>query len=346
MSMLESKEKKEIISDSEAAALFLLEETMGYAYPSAIRAVTLLGVADYLVNGPKTINELAHATKADEQRLHRVLRLLASRGIFHEKENGQYELTNAAEYLRTDAPVSLRSAVLMLTDETFWRPSGEIAQGVRGIPPFKQIFGTTFWEYWIEKGPSSEDFHSGMSSMSQIENEFLVRSYDFPEGSTVVDIAGGFGGLLLKILQKNPTLRGILFDRPQVLERHRLGELGDDTRWELQSGDFFKSCPSGDLYVIKYIMHDWPDEQATRILRSCREAMAPGGRVLIMDPVIPPGNIPHAGKLLDLLVMTIFDGGRERTEKELRQLLAGADLKLNRVIDTGSYVSIVEAVAI
>lgn len=116
-------------------------------------------------------------------------------------------------------------------------------------------------------------------------------------------------------------------------------------RWDLVSGDFFKSCPRGDSYLLKYIMHDWPDEQSTLILKNCREAMAPGGKVLIMDPVIPPENIPHSGKLMDILCMGIYEGGRERTKEELRQLLAGAGLKMNRVIDTGSYISIIEAVA-
>ncbi|OOC58796.1 methyltransferase [Paenibacillus ihbetae] len=342
--MLET-EKDVVVSESEAAALFLMERTVEYAYSAALRAVALFRVADHLVDGPKSVAELAEATKSDELRLYRILRLLASRGVFRENESGQYELTAAAEFLRTDVPLSLRAGVLMLTDETFWRPSGEIDWGVRGTPPFKRIYGMPFFDYWAQKGASADDFHVGMASMSEIENEFLARSYDFPEGATVIDVAGGFGRLLLRILQRNPTLHGILFDRPHVLPRNQLGELGDDKHWELVSGDFFESVPRGDVYVLKYILHDWPDEQATRILRSCREAMAPGGRVLVMDPVIPSGNTPHTGKYLDLLCMAIYEGGRERREEEFRRLLAGADLRLNRVIDTGCYISIVEAVA-
>lgn len=338
--------KKPIISKNEEAALFLLDQTIGYIYSAALRAVALLGVADYLIDGPKTITELAQATGADEQRLYRAFRLLASRGIFHENEKESFELTAAAEFLRTDIPLSLKDGVLMLTDETFWRSSGEIVHGICGTSPFKKIFGTPFFEYWDQKGELSNDFHVGMSSMSKIENEFLARNYDFPDGATVVDVAGGFGGLLLQILKRNPTLHGILFDRPQILSRNILRNLGADNRWELVSGDFFQSCPSGDIYVLKYILHDWPDEQATRILQSCREAMSPGGRVLVMDPIIPSGNTPHTGKMLDLLCMAIYEGGRERTEEELRQLLTGADLKLNRIIDTGCYISIIEAVAI
>lgn len=343
--MLEYKKDTVAVPENDEAGLYLLELSMEYAYSAALRAVALLGVADHLVDGARTITELAEAIGADELRLYRVMRLNASRGVFREIENRSFELTPAADFLRKDAPLSLRSGVLMITDETIWRPSGEIVSGVVGDPPFKKIFGMPFFDYWAEKGASADDFHVGMSSQSDIENEFLVRSYEFPEGATVVDIAGGLGGLLLRILRRNPTLHGILFDRPDVLSRHRLGELGADDRWELISGDFFESVPRADVYVLKSIMHDWPDEQATLILRNIRKAMAPGGRVLVMDPVIPPGNTPHASKLLDLIVMAVYEGGRERTEEELRQLFAGAGLRLTRVINTGSYVSIAEAVA-
>lgn len=342
---MDKHNKNVVISESEAAALFLLEQSMDYTYPAALRAAALLGVADHLAEGPRTVAELAQATGSDELKLYRLLRLLASRGVFHEDESGRFELTAAAEFLRTDIPQSLRSAVLMLTDDTLVRPMGDIVSAVRGIPPFKKIYGKTFFEHWAEQGARSEDFHVGMSSMSEVENEFVVRSYDFPDGATIVDVAGGFGSLLLKVLRKNPTLRGILFDRPYVLERNRLGELGADNRWETAAGDFFESVPRGDVYTLKYIMQDWPDEQAIRILRNCRKAMAPGGRVLLIEPVVPTGNTPHATKVLDIIMMAIYEGGRDRTEEEHRQLLAAADLRLTRVIDTGCYIRIVEAVA-
>lgn len=331
--------------DRERAALFLLEQTMGYAYPAALRTAALLDIADHLAAGPKSLEELARASQTDEMKLRRVLRLLASRGVFSEDDAGRFALTAPAEMLRSDVPLSLRGAVLMITDETFWRPTGQVVDSLRGSPPFKKIFGVPFFEYWEKSGAAAEDFHAGMSSMSEIENEFLVRSYDFPAGATIVDVAGGFGGLLLRVLKANPGSHGILFDRPHVLSRHRLGELGDESRWDLASGDFFQSCPPGDVYILKYIMHDWDDERAVRILRSCRQAMSPGGRVLVMDPVLPPGNAPHTGRVMDLICMAIYEGGRERTEEELRRLLAAADLRLTRVIDSGCHVSITEAVA-
>ena len=338
--------QSQLVLKNEDAALHLLDQTMGYTYQAALRAVAQLGVADYLADGSKSVVDLAQAVGAEPQKLQRLLRVTATRDIFREVEPGVFELTPAADYLRTDADHSLRSAVLMLTDETFWRPIGELIESARGNPPFRHLYGKSFFEYWSQAGAQAEDFHVGMSSMSQVENIFLVRSYEFPDGATVADIAGGFGGLLLRVLQNNPSLHGILYDQPHVLERNRLGELADNSRWELSSGDFFKSAPKADIYLLKYIMHDWPDEQASLILKNIRKAMNPGARILIMDPLIPEGNTPHSGKLMDLLCMGIYEGGRERTKKEFEQLLASADMRLNRTIDTGCYVSIIEACAV
>ena len=338
--------QSQLVLKNEDAALHLLDQTMGYTYQAALRAVAQLGVADYLADGSKSVVDLAQAVGAEPQKLQRLLRVTATRDIFREVEPGVFELTPAADYLRTDADHSLRSAVLMLTDETFWRPIGELIESARGNPPFRHLYGKSFFEYWSQAGAQAEDFHVGMSSMSEVENIFLVRSYEFPDGATVADIAGGFGGLLLRVLQNNPSLHGILYDQPHVLERNRLGELADNSRWELSSGDFFKSAPKADIYLLKYIMHDWPDEQASLILKNIRKAMNPGARILIMDPLIPEGNTPHSGKLMDLLCMGIYEGGRERTKKEFEQLLASADLRLNRTIDTGCYVSIIEACAV
>lgn len=335
------------ISEKESAALFVLELAMAYTYSAGLQAVTVLGVADHLADGPKTAKELARATDTDPQKLYRVLRLLATRGVFREDSEGQFELTSAADVLRTDAPHSLRAAVRMITDKTFWAPTVDIVENLRGAEggAFDRIFGTSFFDYWSKDLAPEEDFHIGMASMSDVENKFLTRSYDFPEGAEVVDVGGGRGGLLLLALQENPSLRGILFDQDHVLAKSRMTELGDESRWKLVSGNFFENCPRGDVYLLKYIIHGGDDQRAVQILRNCREAMAPGGRVLVCDPVIPPGNTPHTGKLMDLVVMSIYDGGRERTEEEFRRVFAEAGLRLSRVIDTGSHVSIVEAVA-
>lgn len=335
------------ISEDETAALHLLDQAMGFTYQASLRAAAVLGVADRLAEGAKTAQELGRELEVDGRLLHRVMRMLASRNIFNATEDGRFSLNPAAEFLRSDARDSLRAAVLMLTDDTFWLPLGKLVDTLRGEPTFNNLFGMSFYEYWSQENTASSeyDFHTGMSSMSAVENNILLRSYDFPEHATVVDIAGGLGGLLLTVLRTNPTLHGILFDREQVLARNRLGELGDDSRWETRAGSFFEACPAADIYLLKYITMDWPEEQARQILRCCRKAMKPDAKILIMEPVIPKGNAWDSGREIDLLLMGSFDGGQARTEEELKALLASADLHLNRIIDTGCYVSIVEAIA-
>lgn len=340
-----SKTTELATADKERAGLFLLDQVMSFTYPAALRAAAIIGVADHMVDGPKTPQELAKATSTDPQKLYRVLRLLATRGVFREDDQGRFELTPNAELLRKDVPLSVRKAVTMLTSKAIWVAANDLADSLRGDDPsFEKIFGTKIWEYWSRDLAPEEDFHQGMSSMSGPEIQSPVRTYDFPQNATVADVGGGIGTLLLSVLQHNPTVRGILFDQEHVLSNHRLGELGEDSRWELASGDFFEKVPPADLYVLKYITHDWNDEQVVRILSRCRESMAPGGRVLIFDTVIPSGNEPHTGKIMDLILMAIYPG-RERTEEDFRDLLAEAGLRLNRVIDTDSYISIVEAVA-
>lgn len=333
------------ISESDSAALHLLEQAMGYTFQASLRAVAELCVADCLVKGPKTPDVLGKELGVNPRQLYRVMRMVASKNIFKEHENGEFSLTPSAEFLRSDVPGSLRAAVLMLTHETLWLPLGNVIENIRGESAFKNRYGMNFYEYWAQESAHDgiNDFDRGMSSMSSIENNFIVRSYHFPDKSTVVDIAGGMGGLLLKVLQHNPTLHGILFDQPQVLPKNRLSELGDDSRWELHPGSFFESCPTADFYMLKYITMDWPEEQARNILRTCRNAMHAGSKLLIMEPVIPRGNAWHGGKEVDLLLLASFDGGQTRSEDEIKALLADADLKLNRIIDTGCYVSIVEA---
>lgn len=334
------------ISKNDAAAVYVLEQAMGFTFQASLRAAAVLGIADYLKDGEKTVDYLAKEVNVDSKKLFRVMRMLASRRIFKETNDNKFALTPEAEYLRSDAPQSLRSAVLMLTDETFWSPSGDLVDSLRNESSFKNLYGMSFYEYWSKKENQRDgyDFHTGMSSMSAVENYFLVQAYDFPKNATVVDIAGGMGGLLLNVLRNNPTLQGILFDQPEILTRNRLKELGDDSRWKTQPGSFFEACPTADIYLLKYITMDWPEEQARAILRCCRNAMHENSKLLIMEPVIPKGNTWHGGNEIDLLLLASFDGGQTRSEDELKELLGSAGLKLNRIINTGCYVSIVEAV--
>ncbi|WP_408889287.1 methyltransferase [Myxococcus faecalis] len=318
----------------------------GFILSGALSTAAELGVADRLVQGPRSAASLAEELGVHAQSLYRVLRLLASVEVFAEDEAGRFSLTPAAEYLRTDAPGSLLSAVRMLTQRIFWAPTGELTQTVRtGQTPFDRIFGKPFFDYLTSDPVQGDIFHQGMSSLSDMENKAIAGSYDFTPLRRVVDVGGGHGGFLIEVLQAAPQVRGVLFDHVHVLSGSRVARAGLAERCELVEGDFFQSVPAGaDAYVLKRILHDWNDETCVTLLRHCRSAMAEGGRVLVVDTVIPPGNGPHGGKVLDVMMLASLPG-RERTEEDFRELFAQADLKLSRILPTPTAMSITEAVA-
>ncbi|MFC6093119.1 methyltransferase [Saccharothrix lopnurensis] len=323
----------------------LMDLAMSYLVPAALRAVAVLGVADHLTGGPRPVADLARAVGAHPLNLRRALRLLATHGIFTEDDEGRFALTPAAEPMRTDAPSSFRAAILMLTDATFWRPAGELEEAVRtGTSPFDRLFGMPFFDHFARDPGTAAVFHDGMASMSDPENPLVARALDLPPDAVVVDVGGGHGGLLLAVLREHPGARGVLFDQPHVLEGHRLGELGAEDRWDLVAGDFFAEAPPGDTYLLKRILHDWDDEHALRVLEHCRRAMSPHGRVLVADAVVPPGNDPDPGKVIDLLMMSSFTG-RERTRADFDALFTRAGLRLTRVLPTDTRLSVVEGVA-
>ncbi|MFI1824861.1 methyltransferase [Streptomyces sp. NPDC020412] len=343
----DAKTADELAAGRPSAAL-VVAQAVGFLYPAALRAAAAAGVADHLVDGPRTPAELAAATGKDAGALHRVLRLLSTRGLFAEDDRGRFRLTPAGDALRSDAPVSARSAVLMLTDPTMWRPAGEMSRCLTdGGSAFDAIFGMPFFDHFARDAATAAVFHAGMASMSDAENAPIAAAYDFPDGARVVDVGGGYGGLLGEVLAAGPTLHGVLYDRAHVLAGHRLATPpphGADPqgRWETVEGDFFAAVPTGDVLMLKRILHDWDDEQCVTVLRHCRAALSPGGRVLVIDAVIPPGNEPHQGKDLDLMMMASLTG-RERTEADFAALLARAGLRLHRVHPTPTVLSIVES---
>ncbi|WP_089106478.1 methyltransferase [Streptomyces hyaluromycini] len=331
--------------DPRASSAFLVNESLGYLFPAALRAAAVVGVADHLAHGPRTPAQLAEATGTDPQNLYRVLRLLATRGVFEEDAGGRFRLTAAGDALRTDAPCSARSAVLMNTDRSMWLPTADLSRCVsEGTSAFENLFGLPFFDYFAQDEDTADVFHCGMAAMSDAENEPIVAACDFPPSGTVVDVGGGHGGLLLAVLDRHPGLHGVLYDQSHVLAGHRLDTPGTAGRWATETGDFFTAVPEGDVIVLKRILHDWEDEQCVTLLDRCRAALAPGGRILVVDAVVPPGNAPHQAKALDLLLMACLVG-RERTEAEFATLFESAGLKLSRIVPTPTVLSVVEAVA-
>lgn len=316
----------------------------GYRLTQALYVAASLGVADLLGDGPKTVDELTAATEANGDALYRVLRALASVGVFAETTERRFTLTPMAALLRQDHPLSLRAMILYAATEPY-RAWANLLPGVMtGDNPFEQVFGAQHFEYLAQHPASNEIFNQAMSASSRQAALAIVAAYDFSAAGKVVDIAGGHGVLIAAILRANPALRGILFDQPHVVADALplLEAAGVAGRCELASGDFFSAVPPGDTYTLRHILHDWDDDHCVAILRSCAQALAPRGRILVIESVVEPGNDPSPAKFLDLM-MFVMNGGRERTMEEYRQLFAAADLTLTRIIPAGAE-SLIEGV--
>ena len=336
------------IASTAATPAALLRVLAGGWITQAVYISAKLGVADLLQAQPRSCNSLAECTRTHPHALYRVLRALASVGIFHEDENRCFRLTPMAEHLRSDAPGSLRAFAIMLGEREHWRAWEGLMHSVQtGNCAFEQVFGMPHFEYFERHPESGRVFDAAMTSRSGSENQAIIAAYDFANARTVVEVGGGQGSLLEAILRINREARGVLFDLAQVIAsaRNRMEEAEQSTRCEFVAGDFFTAVPSGgDLYVLKKVIHDWDDERATVILSNCRRAMAAAGRLLLIEPVVPEGNDPSFSKLLDLLMLVWTSGGLERTRAEHEALLSAAGFKLRRVIPTHVGVDMLEAV--
>jgi len=322
----------------------LLRQMTGGWITQAIYVASDLGIADLLAQGPQTADELARSTKTHSASLYRVLRALASVGIFAEDEDGRFSLTPLAESLRTDRPNSLRAFGIMLGAE-FYQSWGNLLYSVQtGEAGFQKRYGVPFFQYMTEHPERHGIYDTAMMVHGIAETEPMLDAYDFSSFGTVVDVGGGNGRLLAAILERHPGIEGILFDLPAVVERSRsiISDLGLSGRCRIMGGDFFRSVPAADGYVLRHIVHDWDDNDAAAILRNCRDAMNPGGRILVVETVIPPLNEPCFGKWLDLMMLIV--GGRERTEEQYRRLFRQAGLTLSRIVPTAHEVSVIEGV--
>lgn len=313
--------------------------SLGYVMGQALRAAAELGVPDVLDDGPQTAEEVAAQIGAHGPSMHRLLRTLASGGIVLQQDDGRFALTTLGETLRRDAPDSVRDAVRWVGEPMHYATCGDLAETVRtGEPAFPRLFAQGYFERLDADPEAARVWSEGMACFSSMENLPIARSYAWPHGASVVDLGGGHGGFLAHVLDSDASLRGVLFDRPEVV-----AEAPTMDRCERVAGDFFERVPAGcDVYVLKRVLHDWDDATCTGLLRRCRDALPPGGRILIIDAVIPPGNDPHPAKIVDLIMMGIL-AGRERTEPEFAQLCSAASLRLNRVIPTPSMLTIAEA---
>ena len=312
---------------------------------AALLTMAELGLADHLADGPLTPAELAGRCGAHAPSLRRVLRELAAMGLVRRVE-GAYGLTGKGAALRSDAPGSVRSSIRMLGEESFWYAMGSLPSTVRdGSSAYVKRYGHVY-DHLARNPESSRLFDEYMTARTVAFTEGLTRRYTFPTGATMVDVAGGKGGILATVLHANPGMRGILFDLEHVTghARRTLAEQGLTDRAEVVAGDFFTGVPAGgDVYLLASVLHNWDDEDATKILRNVREAMNPDGRVLVLEVVLPDGEEPHLGKDIDMRMLAIFNGGTERSRDEYAGLLDRAGLTLSEVAELGSGANLIEA---
>ncbi|MBD2506432.1 methyltransferase [Nostoc muscorum FACHB-395] len=312
-----------------------------------IYVVAQLGIADLLKDGSKSYDELATTTGVDARSLYRLLRALASVGIFAEGNSGYFELTPVAEGLQSDRTDSLRGYAIKSGQAWEWQPWGHLLESIKtGKPVFKNIFGMERFDYLATDPSASKIYTQAISSISGEQDAAIAAGYDFSSIHNLVEVGGGNGTLMASILKANLTMQGILFDLPHVVADAKpvIEDLELQDRCQLVGGNFFESVPiGGDAYLLRYIVHDWDDERAIAILKNCYQVMQPNGRLLLVEMVIPQGNEPFFGKLLDLQMLVNY-GGRERTETEYQVLLETAGFSLTKIYPVAPPISIIEAI--
>ena len=332
----------------DAAAIQLLNQAaLGYIVSAALNVALELGIADLLADGPRSTADLAKDAGVREDGLYRVLRALASAGIFEEQGHRTFTLNTPASMLRK-GPASLHDLGLWMTDPFHFRVYAETLHSVQtGRPAAEKVTGMPVFEYFAREPKLSSVFNNAMTSWSGPTVAAALKAYDFSGIETLVDVAGGHGHVLTSILRQYPAMRGILFDLEHVIAG--AGPLLDGSgvadRVETATGDFFAAVPpGGDAYIMKNIIHDWDDDRALPILQNISKAFdgRRDGRVILLEAVIPPGNQPDFGKLIDL-EMLLMPGGRERTAEEFASLFESAGFELARIVPTESPLSVIEA---
>ncbi len=316
---------------------------------SAISTAAKFNLADKLKDGPKSVHMLAQETGTHEASLYRLLRALASIGIFTEVQPYCFKNTELSSLLLSDHPGFLRDAAYAFGSEIFWRSAGALDYSVKtGAIAFEHVFGESSQSYMATHPDEAEIFLRSMAAMTHLDDTSVLQAYDFSVFETIVDVGGGHGELLTRILHNYPNVRGILFDTEMTIEQareHLSSELRE--RGELVEGNFFESVPAGgDAYILKHVLHNWSDEECITILKNCRQAMKPTGRVLAVDRIMPETYDPARSWMFFMdLNMLVQLGGHERSQERSRQLYEAAGLELTRLIHSGDLgLAIVEGI--
>jgi hypothetical protein len=320
-----------------------------YRLSQALYAAAALQLADHLSTGSKTADELAPAVNAHASSLYRLMRTLASHGVLKQAGRQRFALTPLGEALKTDAAGAASAAVLTLAGPGFWRAWEHFLYSVQtGKTGWEKAWGKPLFEYFAERPAEAALLSATMVAFHGNEPPAVANAYDFSGIDVVVDVGGATGNMLAAILGRHRNVRGILYDLPHVVRD--AGDLlkaqGVADRVRVMGGSFFDSVPrGGDVYILSHVLHDWPDQKCIAILSACRKAMEKGKKLVIVEMILPEGDEPHPGKMLDLS-MLVGAGGRERTEEEYSALLTKASFSRTSTVATNSPVSVLEASAI
>lgn len=319
----------------------------GYWRTQAVGVAATLAIADRLADGTTTVAALAAETKVHEVALYRLMRGLASLGVFLEGPDRTFALTPLGSTLRSDVPGSMRDMAIAQSAPAHWLPWGKLEDAVRsGVRTTPATLGCEIFEWYGQHANEAAAFSGAMANLSALAAQETGQALSLPPGATVVDVGGAHGTLLAGVLHANPKARGVLIDLPHVIDTapNALAALGIGDRVEAIPGDFFTSVPAGDVYLLKQILHDWNDEQCVTLLKNCVRAMRPGGKVVVVEMVVPEDGSPSMAQMMDLNMLVLLPG-RERTAREFSALFKAAGLTAAKVTPTHSPFSLVEATA-
>jgi hypothetical protein len=317
----------------------------GFQATQAIHVATVLGLADQLSAGPATAAQIARKTGAHPGALHRLMRVLTAIGVMEEAEGDRFALTSMGEFLRRDVSGTCAPMAELMGRQYFWQAWGDLLLAVQtGETAFDHMHGCNVWDYRSRHPEEAGIFDRAMASGTERFADAILDACDFSHCAHVVDVGGGDGMFLAKILKAHPAVRGTLFDQPHVIARASQPPQAFDGRYRAVGGNFFHALPEGgDVYLLKWILHDWSDAASVHILNSCRRAMKLGGKLLIAEYIIGPKNISPDVELMDLMMM-VMNGGRERSQVEFSSLLAAAGLRLTSITPTATPLCVIEAV--
>lgn len=324
----------------------VLELGFGAWVAQALAAAVRLGIPDALDGGPRTADEVARQLGTNPGATYRLMRALASQSVLKLRRDGRFALTRTGRALVSDNPAGVAPMIAFIGDRAHREHWSELEHSVRtGETAVDKVRGMPFFDYLDTNSELAPVFNDAMTGASAIAIESAVPAYDFSRSKVIVDVGGGHGALLAEVLRRNPEARGVLFDLPAVVADAggALSAAGVAERCEVQGGSFFESVPAGgDTYLLKTVIHDWDDDRSRAILRNIRSGIAPDGRLLLLEMVLPEGAPAHLGLVLDL-EMLVSAGGLERTRDEYAELLSQAGFRLQRVVPTASPMSIIEA---